>query len=636
MAVDPPDTGDKAPAFPDGLTWYNVSAPVSLADMRGRFVLLNFWCASSINCRHILPELRQLEEKYRDELTVIGVHCGKFPHEQTDAALRATVVRLSIEHPVVNDPDYRIWKRYGVEAWPSLILIDPAGDILGTHSGEGIYDLFDMVMTNAMAQYDDAGVLIRRRLDPLPEGRDRAQSLLAFPSAISVDRKRQRLFISDSGHHRILVCTADGRIEDVIGCGQCGADDGSFTAATFNIPRGSVLHDDTLYICDTDNHLIRGANFSTRQVRTYFGTGELSQVFNQSGYGTQVALNSPWDICEADGRLYIAMCGPHQLWVADLNMLRIEPYAGSTAHGHRDGPLAQAQLAQPNGISTDGVILYFTDSDSSSVRTANLDPDGDVDTLIGGGLFDFGDVDGSCDLARMQCPGSVLAQDGKIFVADTYNHKIKQLDPLDHRASTLAGSGQPGLKDGPGAQAQFNEPCGLELLGNRLFVCDRNNHLIRVINLETKVVSTLEFTNFTAISPDRSKWQGRFLDLPPHQVMAGAASLVMDLQIPAAYELHAAAPIYLDWYAEDDGVIRFSSNAETIDVGPNDSPLHFRVSTASGRTALIVEAVIYLRHRDRPGTFLDLVRARVPVCVDDHAEPQTVIAIPLHASGDLV
>ena len=636
MAHDSAESSDAAPEFPAGLTWFNVAEPLSLKALRGRFVLLNFWTASAINCQHTLPELQQLAEKFHDELTIVGVHAGKFPHEKTDEAIRQDMVRLDIQHPVVNDRDYAIWKAYGVDAWPSLILIDPAGNILGSHTGEGIYDLFDMVMANALKQFDDAGEVKRGDVELVPESLRRSNSLLLYPSKLTVDPKKKRLIICDSGHNRILIVDPDGRIDDVIGCGRPGADDGSFSAATFNCPRGAVLVDDMLYICDTDNHLIRTANFANRQVRTVFGTGSIAETINQGGYGTAVALNSPWDICEADGKLYIAMAGPHQIWEADLNMLRLEPYAGSTEHGRVDGKLLEAKLAQPSGITSDGICLFFVDADTSSVRTAELDPDGEIRSSVGAGAFDFGDTDGSHDLARLQYPTDILAADGKIFVADTYNHKIRQIDPLDQRVSTLAGTGKPGVVDGPGLSAQFREPSGLALLDGILYVADTCNHLVRKIELATGTVSTLTFSNFTAISPDRSHWSGRTLTLPAHRVLTGSSMLTINLQLPTPYELNPDAPVYLDWYPDDDGIVRFSSNAETIDLGPNDSPLRFRVSTFKGETSLHVEAIVYLIRPDHPGCFLDMVRATVPINVGDDGEPGAPIVLPVAGTLEIL
>ncbi|HEX2869201.1 MAG TPA: thioredoxin-like domain-containing protein [Ignavibacteriales bacterium] len=132
-------TNGDAPEFPDGLDWLNVDHPIKLSDLRGKVVLLDFWTFCCINCMHIIPDLKKLEAKYPGELAVIGVHSAKFLSEQETGNIRQAILRYDIEHPVVNDKDFKIWTSYGANAWPTVVLIDPRGDVVGHHSGEGVY-----------------------------------------------------------------------------------------------------------------------------------------------------------------------------------------------------------------------------------------------------------------------------------------------------------------------------------------------------------------------------------------------------------------------------------------------------------------------------------------------------------------
>ena len=163
-----------------------------------------------------------------------------------------------------------------------------------------------------------------------------------------------------------------------------------------------------------------------------------------------MALNSPWDLLVHNGSLYVAMAGLHQLWRLDLESGQIGPDAGSQRENRLDGPLLQAALAQPSGIATDGEKLYFADSEVSSIRSADLDPAGRVTTLVGEGLFEFGDEDGKGWGVKLQHPLGVLYCDGLVYVADTYNHKIKKLNLQSRRCDTLVGTGQPGSRRRPG------------------------------------------------------------------------------------------------------------------------------------------------------------------------------------------
>ena len=186
------------------------------------------------------------------------------------------------------------------------------------------------------------------------------------------------------------------------------------------------------------------------------------------------------------------MAGFHQLWKLDLTTKEVTPHAGSGRERIVDGPLALAQLAQPSGIATDGDKLYFTDSETSAVRTADLSSGGRVSSIVGKDLFTFGDVDGTGDEVRLQHPLGIDLHDGVVFITDTYNNKVKRIFPNTRGATTLLGSGDPGHKDGPGRVAEFDEPGGLSVAGGSIYIADTNNHAIRVADLQSQNVTTLD------------------------------------------------------------------------------------------------------------------------------------------------
>jgi len=314
---------------------------------------------------------------------------------------------------------------------------------------------------------------------------------LAYPGKILADASGERLFISDSGHHRIVIATLDGTLLDTIGTGAAGADDGSFEEATFNNPQGLALdaEHDWLYVADTDNHLLRRLDLKARTVSAVAGTGEKGIGPNLTASAREQALNSPWDLCFVDGRLYIAMAGCHMLWLYDPARDELRHVAGSGREARLDGPALRSAFAQPSGLTTDGSALYVADSEISSIRRVTLGDDVQVTTVAGGDLFQFGDVDGLGDLARFQHPLGVAWQEGAVYVADTYNHKIRKLDPESRQATSFLGDGAPGTADGE--QPRFYEPGGLSFAGERLYIADTNNHAIRVVDLASKTVSTL-------------------------------------------------------------------------------------------------------------------------------------------------
>jgi hypothetical protein len=471
--------------------------------------------------------VRELERRFERELAVIGVHSGKFLAERITANIAQAAQRLGVEHPVVNDRQYRVWRAFGVNAWPTLVLIDAAGSIAGVLPGEVQADDLVPTVGGLVAEADAQGVLDRSpfalTVPAEPPGPLRFPGkLLALPGG--------RLFVADSGHDRILevqveveavraaVMTGDAadggeahpapaaRLLRVIGSGERGGDDGPLAKAQFDHPQGMALAPagtpelgtplaaGTLYVADAGNHTVRTVDLAAGEVATLAGTGRQARRFNVPGTGTDAALSSPWDVALVPGgegprALIVAMAGTHQLWRIDLASLAVEPWAGTGREDITDGPAFRTTLAQPMGMSLAGPRLYFADAESSAVRYAEPAADAprspQVTTLIGRGLFEFGDEDGQGGHARLQHPYHVAVHAGIVYVADTYNNKIKRLDPTTRRVETFLGSGEEGADDGDAVVATFDEPQGLAVADDVLYVADTNSHALRAADLRS-------------------------------------------------------------------------------------------------------------------------------------------------------
>ncbi len=532
-----------APSLDGGVGWLNTDRPLKLADLRGKFVLLDFWTYCCINCIHVLPELKKLERAYPNELVVIGVHSAKFEGEKVTANIREAILRYEIEHPVVNDREMNIWNRYGTRSWPTLVLIDPTGQAVWLGRGEQTFENLDRLMRHGLPYYRDQGLLDGRPLRWALEREQLEASPLLFPGKLLADVEGGRLFISDSNHNRIVVTSLDGKLKTIVGSGRIGRRDGDLQSCAFDHPQGMALVGEILYVADTENHLIRAIDLARGRVTTVAGVGVqarggwpgLQHVKTDDagrplelpdrwvGPPKRTAINSPWALWVHERDLYIAMAGPHQIWKMTLDGREIGPYAGNGREDIVDGPLLPrvpyengfSSFAQPSGLASDGDWLYVADTEGSSIRAVPFDSQGRVKTLIGssqlpgGRLFIFGDRDGQ-GLLQLESPRADLRQRaeattgpllqhaigvtfhrGKLYVADTYNNKIKEVDPDKQTCRTLAGSGQPGHDDGPADQASFDEPAGLTAAGDKLFVADTNNHLIRVVHLDDNRVTTL-------------------------------------------------------------------------------------------------------------------------------------------------
>lgn len=467
----------RAAEFPASLEWLNTDRPVRLAEQRGRVVLLDFWTYCCVNCMHVLADLRYLEDKYGNDLLVVGIHSPKFPNERVSAHVRQAIHRNHIRHPVANDPALNLWRQYAIRAWPSIILIDPEGYAVGVLRGEGRRRQLDELIAKHLARRGEAAV-DREPSVQVRRTRDRGDTL-AFPGKVLATENR--IYIADSGQNRIIEARRDGAIARIFGSTVAGFLDGQGEGAAFSDPQGMALADGHLYVADTGNHAIRRIELRTGEVITVAGNGRQGRYEGDFfSNPTQAALNSPWDVAFHDGDLFIAMAGQHQLWNLDLTGNTLRRFVGSGREDLVDGAAAETALAQPSGLAVGDFRLYVADAETSAVRSVRL-PDGRTSTLVGKGLFEFGDRDGVGIEAQLQHPLAV-AYDGArrcLWIADTFNHKIKQIDLESHEVSSRRSEA-------------LNEPGGISLWRDELWVADTNHHRVGRIDLNSGGWETLE------------------------------------------------------------------------------------------------------------------------------------------------
>lgn len=589
-----------APEFPAGYDWFNVDRPLSMSgDLRGKIVMLDFWTQGCINCIHIIPDLHRLAEEYPDELVVVAVHWAKFDTERTSEAVEAASIRYGRQHPIVNDDQELLRRAYRVNAWPTVVVIDPTGKVVGQYAGEGVYAALEPVIATMADEFGARG-----EIDPTPLGERLAiapalPTVLSFPGKVLADETGDRLFIADTGRHRVLVATLDGELIEVIGTGGEGRADGSFAESSFRRPQGMALSADgsMLYIADRANHLIRAADLNTREVTTIAGTGEPVTVF-RPGPAIRTRIASPWDLHLEGDLLYIAGAGRHQLWLMNLTSGAIDFFAGTGAEGLDDGFRLSATLSQPSGLAAADGVLYFTDPEASAVRQVSLGLDGRLDTLVGKHLFVWGDEVGSFSDTLLQhaigiefVPGAQGA--GLLYVADTYNHRIKVLD-LDSRTSwVLAGNGTPGLQDGSGTDALLAEPSGLSATTDTLYVADTNNHRIRMLDLASGELTTLALSNLELATVTMAGVIDDNVVLLPQRVAPGDVEIVLDLKVPEDYKFNTDGLFEFEWSADDEllsprGTARYEARGPEMPVR-----LTGTVGADSGTAVLSATAVVF-------------------------------------------
>lgn len=411
-----------------GRGWLNTDGPLRLADLRGRFVLIDFWTFCCVNCLHVLDELRPLEAAYAEELVVIGVHSPKFVHEADPVALAAAVERYGVHHPVLDDPELVTWQAYTARAWPTLVLVDPEGYVVAQYAGEGHAHAIEALLAELVPQHRERGTLQpgdSPYVPPVVEPSD-----LRFPASavpLAGGAGAGGVLVADAGHDQVVELSADGEVVRRFG--------------GFREPNGlcllpadvAVAVGYDVVVADTVGHRLAGLRLEDGSVRTLAGDGRQWMP----GDGVE-RLSSPWDVAWWGDRVWVAMAGIHQLWTFDPLTGAVEVAAGTTNEGLLDGPLEQAWFAQTSRLAPDGDRMWLADSETSSLRYVSA-ADQAVHTVVGSGLFEFGFQDGPAEQALLQHPlGVTVLPDSSVAVCDTYNGAVRRYDPATGSVGTLA------------------------------------------------------------------------------------------------------------------------------------------------------------------------------------------------------
>ena len=622
-----------APEFPLGLDWINVDHPLTMQGLRGKIIILDFWTYGCINCIHMIPIFEQVEEKYAAEVVVIGVHSAKFETEGQTDNLRQIVQRYDLHHPVINDSEFAVWRNYGARAWPTVAIIDPLGRPVVRESGEIPFAAFDAYLSGMVAYYDDldATIIDRSPLELALEGAGDPGTPLLFPGKVLADEASQRLFIADSNHNRIVIADLmTYEVLGIIGSGARGFDDGGFDSASFDKPQGMALDGDLLYIADVNNHAIRAAHLIERSVWTVAGNGEMGRGYVRFGTRIdaplEVAIRSPWDLeLDDDGLLHIAMAGTHQLYIFEPQNNLLYPSVGNGREANlNDVSLAASELAQPSGLFFAGAgKLYFADSESSTIRLADFE--NDLVTVVAGttenSLFDFGDIDGELGENRLQHALDVQGvPGGDLYIADTYNSRIKVIPAGEAAVHTVFGlGGLGGYADGDADVAEFDEPGGLSYANGSLYVADTNNHVIRSIDLDAGVVDTVAFSNPQALALDAEALtilgaDSMMVTLETQDLALGAGEIALRLGFPSDFKINPLIDSRLELSSDSDALeIAGADEAVAYSVTVAENEVRIPVTFAAGQGELAAALTLYYCREGEEGLcFIEMVTYIVP------------------------
>lgn len=543
----------KVKDFPPMHKWFNCESLSLNSDLKNKLVVIDFWTYWCINWLHVLPELEYLENKYAHDhgVAFVGCHSAKFTNERESEKVREAVMKYDVKHPVINDEEMIFWDSLERTSWPSIAILSPEGWPLIFLSGEGNKEKIDTIIEVALEYYGDDRISRKpialyleedKEIEVKQNKRKREESLtkeeraalnsnLRFPGKLiwianqpMLTYDCNLLVISDTGNNRLVLINIDtNEWVDTIGNGFIGLVDGKYSECSFHHPQG-ICHvyrenEHFLYVCDSNNHAIREINLNTKEVLTVIGTGEQGRDREGNKNPEYQKLSSPWDIVAINrDTLIIAIAGTHQIWALNLKNNRCFNFSGTGAEGNLDSKnnLKKWEWAQPSGLSL-GVIskekieIYVADSESSSIRAINMKSLSSSRNVVGGdsnprNLHAYGDIDDIGVSAKLQHPLGVhfVKHKNVVLVTDTYNHKVKVIDPFTNEIFSWLGNGNGTLKDGNAMNSEFSEPSGVYSLwikdasGNDkllVFVSDWNNHWIRSVDYDEGEVTTMELLN---------------------------------------------------------------------------------------------------------------------------------------------
>lgn len=519
-------------------------------------------------------------------------------------------MRHGLDHPVVNDLDFTVWQSYAIKAWPTIVVIDPGGKLIHTQSGEILAADLAPQLQAVMVEFESQGLLDHTPLELQPERMQQPQRVLDYPAKLLLTGQNV-LYLSDTGHHRILEVQLNeagltGEIRRVFGSGQPGLKDGSLNQANFHAPHGLARQESTLYVADTENHAIRAIDLASGAVRTVAGTGEKAHGRLAFGPPTQTPLRSPWALLTIDDIVFIAMAGSHQIW-ALWQEAQLGPFFGNGYEALVDGDQMQSSFNQPSDLAFGLGHMFVADAEASAIRAIRFSEKPEVLTLIGAGLFEFGDLDGFGSRVRLQHPTGLTFYEDLVYIADTYNHKIKTLDPTTGQVKTLIGVGRPGQRDGGFAQAELFEPEGLMALDGRLYIADTNNHLIRMANLAEQTLHTLRLTGLDRLIPAKPAPAQATRRLDPLIVAPGEVEVSFMIELPEGYKLNPEAPQMLSVH----GAAQYFAAGE---------PLRFTLNTAKDDEVALNLTLYYCQSGDERLCFIHDTGLILPLVVKSGEE----------------
>lgn len=573
--------------------WVNAAMPNMEKDHIGKLTVVHFGTFDNFMSTADMEDLTQLQEEFPHIRVIISLN-PKFDYPTEDADILFELEKRQIPLPIYADKGFKLWECMEVEFWPTTMFFGPQGGLLETQVGRLNLQELRMLLPeviNRLRPYMD------KSAEPfygMPPGRWNKRTVLEYPSGLAVNTQESMIFVSDQLGDRILGLTVDGNVMYCIGNGEEGFKDGALEQATFNGPRGMAMDEENfiLYIADTDNHAVRKVDLINDEVTTIMGVGRPPRKMPKKIVGVNSVINAPSDLLLKGNDLFISMQGSNQIWKMDLRTGVAKPIAGTEKFGYSNGLALQSDLAAPSGLSTDASeAVFFTDAQASALRYVDEEK---VETSVGNGIFTFGYADGKKDEIKLRYPNGIVSYNDKIYLADTYNHCIRAIEPFKRKSETISGNpDRAGYRNG--FNPLYNQPMDVEMLGKTLIIADAGNGAIRTLNLETNEVGSIGLINYECIGRGEGKGLTDLRDGTELILGNGLNEITYTFSLGPNYELDPTAFQDVNINTRTPGIELVDS-----DFSNGQIKLTYMPDSSVSRQAFTVEFSIFFRSIDNP------------------------------------
>jgi DNA-binding beta-propeller fold protein YncE len=462
--------------------WYHSTTSSPLSHYKNAPVLVHFYNPSDANAQHAIDILNQASTTINPYCNQVGIYCPTHDYDTTPQGITAFIAEHQPSFPFVIDQDGSLQKHFATTSLPCSLFFLP--------------EKKEPILFDRLTDYNTIEQRVLAHMTSLPQHKpekltpaiNQPEQTLLFPVKIDYIKSYNNepaLAIADSGHHRILIVRTDGTIIDQIGTGQQGFADGNFEQVSFNRPHG-VLYDDVshrLFVADRYNHALRTVDLKSRTVSTRAGTGEWghSHMVATGLNPSLTPLSAPYDLSFFIRRdfIVIGQAGTHTTWGYEAFRHRLRPLVGNGLNELKTGKPPYNAIMNPTGICLKRGELLLADAGAHALCSL----DGlEVEPLVGAELIHHGFQDGKKDEATLNYPCGIATNQLQVFIADTYNHAIRQYDHSSQILSTVCGTGHPGSSSDNLKTLELNAPKGLVAVADMLYIADTNNHRIVAVN----------------------------------------------------------------------------------------------------------------------------------------------------------